>query len=55
MWAYLLSCKSIPSLPMDDKTRASRPPRQHARKLNESPAFVTLRLTPGMRLHDQAR
>jgi hypothetical protein len=54
MWAYLLSCKSIQSLSMDDKTRASRPPRQHARKLNESPAFVMLRLTPGVRLHDQA-
>ena len=43
MWAYLLSRQSIPGLPMDDKPRASQPPGQYTRRLNESPAFVTLR------------
>ena len=37
MWAYLLSRKSIPGLPMDDKPGALPPPWQHTRRWNESP------------------
>jgi hypothetical protein len=50
MWAYLLSRKSIPGLPVEDKPRVSQPPHQQRKEVERITSFCYPEVGCSMRL-----